>query len=115
MGVDLLPVAPASATPPDGRAAAWLASDAGPDVLRARFVDATGRSVDHELTLVVDAAQLVADGRRHLLLMGSREADVVAFAKRLSGEGWRELARSAPAYVPEGGYVVSLVDHPPRT
>lgn len=111
MGADFLPVAPAAGSVRhEGRAAVWAERpDGARAVLRARFEDASAATVVHELALLHPVEDVAGSDRRRLLLLGSREPDVRAYARRLADQGWREVARA----VPDGaGYALSLVDHP---
>lgn len=111
MGVDLLLTAPiveelAADHVAEGRAAAWLTADGA---FRTCFHDAAAELVHHDLEVVRPGVTGVGE-RHHLLLVGSREADVHAFAQRLHGQGWHELARSRPGRATSGGYFLALVE-----
>ncbi|WP_182525921.1 hypothetical protein [Nocardioides dongkuii] len=108
MGADLLTAAPPADEVHDARASVWVHGS----LLRAQFLDAAGTVVAHDLDPVVGLDDLGDAQRRHLLLIGSRAADVRAYARNLHDQGWREMAHSAPAALGPGQYAITLVDHP---
>ncbi len=121
MGADLVEVSGADEAEVghrEGRAVIWIrAVDGDPVgsdgfVARVRFRELSEHTTTHDLALSVPVDQAADPHRQRLLLLGSRTADVRAFARRMGQEGWRPVAHSDRAALHEADYALCLIDRP---